>query len=48
VTSTDPAPTPRTPARAWLRPALMLLGGALAAVLFVLVDQTLAALAIGV
>ena len=48
VTSTAPAPKPRVPARAWLRPALMLLGGALAALLFVQVDQHLAALAIGV
>ena len=38
----------RVPARAWLRPALMLVGGALAALLFVQVDQQLAAIAIGV
>ena len=38
----------RVPARAWLRPALMLVGGALAALLFVQVDQQLAALAAGV
>ncbi|MFE7606523.1 hypothetical protein ACFU1Q_15310 [Brachybacterium paraconglomeratum] len=37
----------RVPARAWLRPALMLVGGALAALLFVQVDQQLAAFAIG-
>ena len=38
----------RVPARAWLRPALMLVGGALAALLFVQVDQQLAAFAVGV
>ena len=49
MSGTDPAPsTPRVPARAWLRPALMLVGGALAALLFVHVEQELAAFAIGV
>lgn len=48
MSGTDPAPsTPRVPARAWLRPALMLVGGALAALLFVQVEQELAAFAIG-
>lgn len=37
----------RVPARTWLRPALMLVGGALAALLFVQVDQQLAAFAVG-
>ena len=49
MSGTDPAlSSPRVPARAWLRPALMLVGGALAALLFVQVDQQLAAFAIGV
>ncbi|MGP5413675.1 hypothetical protein [Brachybacterium paraconglomeratum] len=45
---TDPAPsTPHAPARAWLRPALLLLGGALLTLLMVLADQLIAALAVG-
>ena len=46
----DPAPatsTTRVPARAWLRPALLLLGGALLTLLMVLADQLIAALAVG-
>ena len=46
---TDPAPsTPRVPARAWLRPVLLLVGGALLTLLMVLADQLIAALAVGV
>lgn len=46
---TDPAPsTPRVPARAWLRPVLLLVGGALLTLLMVLADQLIAAIAIGV
>ena len=49
VPPADASATPaRVPARAWLWPALMLVGGALAALLFVQVDQQLAAFAIGV
>lgn len=46
----DPAPatsTTRVPARAWLRPALLLLGGALLTLLMVLADQLIAAIAVG-
>lgn len=46
---TDPAPsTPRAPARAWLRPVLLLVGGALLTLLMMLADQLIAAIAIGV
>ena len=47
----DPAPatsTTRVPARAWLRPVLLLVGGALLTLLMVLADQLIAALAVGV
>jgi hypothetical protein len=53
----DTAPVPpsassgasaRVPARAWLRPALMVLGGALLTVLMVLADQMVAAVAVAV
>ena len=45
---TDPAPsTPRAPARAWLRPVLLLVGGALLTLLMMLADQLIAAIAIG-
>lgn len=45
---TDPAPSaPHVPARAWLRPALLLVGGALLTLLMVLADQLIAALAVG-
>ena len=48
MSGTDPAPsTPRVPARAWLRPALLLVGGALLTLLMVLADQLIAALAVG-
>ena len=48
MSGTDPAPsTPRAPARAWLRPALLLVGGALLTLLMVLADQLIAALAVG-
>ncbi|GAP77937.1 MULTISPECIES: hypothetical protein [Brachybacterium] len=46
----DPAPatsTTHAPARAWLRPALLLVGGALLTLLMVLADQLIAALAVG-
>ncbi|MGN7212929.1 hypothetical protein [Brachybacterium paraconglomeratum] len=49
MSGTDPAPsTPRVPARAWLRPVLLLVGGALLTLLMVLADQLIAALAVGV
>jgi hypothetical protein len=44
----DPVPSPRVPARAWLRPALLLVGGALLTLLMVLADQWIAAVAVGV
>ena len=48
MSGTDPAPsTPRVPARAWLRPVLLLVGGALLTLLMVLADQLIAALAVG-
>ncbi|TDP77957.1 hypothetical protein DEU31_2309 [Brachybacterium sp. AG952] len=46
----DPAPatsTTHAPARAWLRPALLLVGGALLTLLMVLADQLIAATAVG-
>ena len=46
----DPAPatsTTHAPARAWLRPVLLLVGGALLTLLMVLADQLIAALAVG-
>ena len=49
MSGTDPAPSiPRVPARAWLRPVLLLVGGALLTLLMVLADQLIAALAVGV
>ncbi|WP_231880803.1 MULTISPECIES: hypothetical protein [Brachybacterium] len=48
MSGTDPAPsTPRVPARAWLRPVLLLVGGALLTLLMVLADQLIAAIAVG-
>lgn len=48
MSGTDPAPsTPRAPARAWLRPVLLLVSGALLTLLWVLADQLIAAIAIG-
>lgn len=48
MSGTDPAPsTPRAPARAWLRPVLLLVGGALLTLLMVLADQLIAAIAVG-
>lgn len=47
----DPAPAPstsRVPARAWLRPALLVVGGALATLLLVLADQRIAAIVVAV
>lgn len=46
----DPAPatsTAHVPARAWLRPVLLLVGGALLTLLMVLADQLIAAIAVG-
>lgn len=48
MSGTDPAPsTPHVPARAWLRPVLLLVGGALLTLLMVLADQLIAAIAVG-
>lgn len=46
----DPVPdtsTAHVPARAWLRPVLLLVGGALLTLLMVLADQLIAAIAVG-
>ncbi|MEE1619687.1 hypothetical protein [Brachybacterium sp. J153] len=45
---TEPtSPASRTPVTAWLRPALMIVGGAVLSALLVAVDQLLAAIAVG-